>query len=201
MPAPARNNTDTAREMTAVSRRFYQSVQCRPHNVDAVAQIVKSGHDVAGHAYLQDKPMNGMTPEEEETTIKKCLDLLEKTSGQRPTGWVSPSMAFSPHTHERLAAAGLKWHGDARDNDVPRVVDFKKGQMAHIPWSDFTDNRVLRSSSMDLCDVYKETFDYLKRTQGADGSWTGGHVGPVFITAVHLTILQLDNAVVPLYMR
>ena len=47
----------------------------------------------------------------------------------------------------------------------------------------------------------KETFDFLKRTQGADGSWTGGHVGPVFITAVHLTILQLDNAVVPLYMR
>jgi peptidoglycan/xylan/chitin deacetylase (PgdA/CDA1 family) len=128
---------------------------------EAVAQIVKSGHDVAGHAYLQDKPMNGMTSEEEEATIKKCLDLLEKTSGQRPVGWVSPSMAFSPHTHELLAAAGLKWHGDARDNDVPRFVSFKNGQMAHIPWSDFTDNRVLRSSSIDLWDVYKETFDYL----------------------------------------
>ncbi len=47
----------------------------------------------------------------------------------------------------------------------------------------------------------KETFENLKRSQGADGSWTGGHVGPVFITAVHLSILQLDNAVVPLYMR
>ena len=70
-------------------------------------------------------------------------------------------MAFSPHTHELLAAAGLKWHGDARDNDVPRVVNFKNGEMAHIPWSDFTDNRVLRSSSMDLWDVYREAFDYL----------------------------------------
>jgi allantoinase len=128
---------------------------------DAVAQIVKSGHDVAGHAYLQDKPMNGMTPEEEEATITKCLDLLEKTSGQRPQGWVSPSMAFSPHTHDLLSAAGLKWHGDARDNDVPRMVNLKHGQMAHIPWSDFTDNRVLRSSSMDLWDVYREAFDYL----------------------------------------
>lgn len=128
---------------------------------DAVAEIVKSGHDVAGHAYLQDKPMNGMTAEEEEATITKCLDLLEKTSGQRPHGWVSPSMAFSPHTHDLLAAAGLKWHGDARDNDVPRIVDLKHGRMAHIPWSDFTDNRVLRSSSMDLWDVYREAFDYL----------------------------------------
>ena len=37
--------------------------------------------------------------------------------------------------------------------------------------------------------------------QSADGSWTGGHVGPSFITAVHLTILQLDNACLPIYQR
>jgi peptidoglycan/xylan/chitin deacetylase (PgdA/CDA1 family) len=128
---------------------------------EAVAQIVKSGHDVAGHGYLQDKPMNGMTPEEEANTIKTCIGLLEKTSGQRPLGWVSPTLAFSPHTHDLLGAAGLKWHGDARDNDVPRLIRTKGGEMAHIPWSDFTDNRVLRSSSMDLWDVYKEAFDYL----------------------------------------
>lgn len=47
----------------------------------------------------------------------------------------------------------------------------------------------------------KSTFDYLKRTQQPDGSWTGGHVGPIFITSVHLTILQLDKAVLPIYQR
>jgi hypothetical protein len=47
----------------------------------------------------------------------------------------------------------------------------------------------------------KATFDNLVRSQGADGSWQGGHVGPVFITAVHLTILQLDNAALPIYQR
>jgi hypothetical protein len=45
------------------------------------------------------------------------------------------------------------------------------------------------------------TFENLARTQQNDGSWTGGHVGPVFITAVHLTILQLDNATLPIYQR
>lgn len=128
---------------------------------EAVAQIVKSGHDVAGHGWLQDQPMNGMSAAEEEVTIKKCVELLEKTSAQEPRGWVSPSLAFSPHTRDLLGAAGLKWHGDARDNDVPRVIQTKSGDMAHIPWSDFTDNRVLRSSSVDLWDVYKEAFDYL----------------------------------------
>lgn len=47
----------------------------------------------------------------------------------------------------------------------------------------------------------KATFDNLMRSQAADGSWSGGHVGPIFITAVHLTMMQLDNAVLPLYQR
>jgi hypothetical protein len=33
------------------------------------------------------------------------------------------------------------------------------------------------------------------------GYWSGGHVGPVFITAIHLSIMQLDNAVLPMYQR
>jgi len=47
----------------------------------------------------------------------------------------------------------------------------------------------------------KSTFDYLQRTQGADGSWSGGQVGPIYITAVHLAIMQLDNATLPIYQR
>jgi hypothetical protein len=47
----------------------------------------------------------------------------------------------------------------------------------------------------------KATFENLLRTQGSDGSWSGGHVGPVFITAVHLTILQLDNNTLPIYQK
>jgi hypothetical protein len=47
----------------------------------------------------------------------------------------------------------------------------------------------------------KEVFDNLKNTQANDGSWSGGHVGPVMITSVYLTILQLDKATLPIYQR
>jgi hypothetical protein len=47
----------------------------------------------------------------------------------------------------------------------------------------------------------KETFDNLLRTQAGDGSWSGSHVGPVFATAVYLSIMQLDNAALPIYQR
>jgi len=49
---------------------------------------------------------------------------------------------------------------------------------------------------------YREaTFDHLKQTQSAEGYWTGSHVGPTFATACYLTIMQLDNAALPIYQR
>jgi hypothetical protein len=47
----------------------------------------------------------------------------------------------------------------------------------------------------------KATFDGIKNSQQADGSWQGGQVGPVFITAVHLSILQLEKGCLPLYQK
>jgi len=36
---------------------------------------------------------------------------------------------------------------------------------------------------------------------GADGSWSQGYIGPVYTTAINLTILQLPNAALPIYQR
>ena len=35
----------------------------------------------------------------------------------------------------------------------------------------------------------------------ADGSWNQGYIGPVYTTAINLTILQLENAALPIYQR
>jgi allantoinase len=128
---------------------------------DGVQQIVKSGHEVAAHAYTQDQLMSYMTPEQEKATISSCVDLLEKISGSRPKGWISPTMAFSPNTRSLLAEAGLLWDGDARDADLPSVVETGHGKIVHIPGSNHTDVRAMESSSRDLWDIYKEGFDYL----------------------------------------
>jgi hypothetical protein len=50
-------------------------------------------------------------------------------------------------------------------------------------------------------DYRVRTFDSLISTQQADGSWPGQHAGPVFSTSIYLSIMQLDNAVLPLYQR
>lgn len=47
----------------------------------------------------------------------------------------------------------------------------------------------------------EQMFGYLKATQQVDGSWPGAYVGPVYDTATALTILQLENNTLPIYMR
>jgi hypothetical protein len=58
-----------------------------------------------------------------------------------------------------------------------------------------------KSDGLKWSTFRKSSFDSLVKSQSSDGSWTGGQVGPVFITAVHLCILQLDKAALPIYQR
>jgi len=41
----------------------------------------------------------------------------------------------------------------------------------------------------------------LVREANPDGSWSQGYIGPVYTTAINLTILQLENATLPIYER
>lgn len=144
---------------------FFTNARCAEIAPDTVKQIIKSGHDIGGHNYTQDALLAYMTPEEEQTTINKCLNILGDTSGKRPTGWLSSVLAFTENTVEFLAAEKLSWHADVTYIDLPHRIETKHGPIAAVPNSDFTDNRVMRSSPRDLWDVYKGTFDYLYRSE------------------------------------
>jgi prenyltransferase beta subunit len=46
-----------------------------------------------------------------------------------------------------------------------------------------------------------KVFARIVKEQNPDGSWTQGYIGPVYTTAINLTILQLENAALPIYQR
>jgi peptidoglycan/xylan/chitin deacetylase (PgdA/CDA1 family) len=130
---------------------------------DAVEEIHKRGHEIAGHSYTQDTILPYLTPAEEKEVILKCRAIIEKAAGVRPVGWFSPVAAPTAHTAEFLAEAGFLWHGDYNDTDLPYIFETAMGKLVAIAHSDFTDNRTLRSSPRDFYNVYKDTFDYLYR--------------------------------------
>lgn len=144
---------------------FFANARCTEQYPDAVKQIVKSGHDLAGHAYTQDQLLAYMTPEEQFKTITHSVELLQSCGGKKVTGWGSPVMAFTPETAGLLAKAGLSWTCDVTYADLPIRIHTPHGIVAGVPTSDFSDNRLLRGNPQELVDVYKGTFDYLAENE------------------------------------
>lgn len=148
-------------DQCGVPATFCTNARCAEIYPGAIGQIMRSGHDVAAHGYTQDLHLSDMTPEKQQQTIRRCVDLLGQVSGKGPEGWLSPTLAWTPYTDDFLAQENLLWHGDANYTDLPRRVHTPHGAIAHIPHSDYTDNRVTWLSPRQYYDCYQETFDYL----------------------------------------
>lgn len=131
----------------------------------AVTELHRRGHEIAAHSYTQDLILPYLAREEEREVIQRCSRIIENAVGARPVGWFSPVAAPTVHTAEIIAAEGFQWHGDYNDTDLPYRFATSKGTLVAIPHSDFTDNRVLRGSPRDFYQVYKDTFDFLYRTE------------------------------------
>jgi len=132
---------------------------------EAIKALHTKGHELAGHAYTQDQILCYLSPEEEKNVIRQCSKIIEGAVGTKPAGWFSPRATPTQYTAEFLAEEGFLWHGDYNDTDLPYPLKTAKGTIVAIPHSDFTDNRVLRGSPRDFCQIYKDTLDYLYKTE------------------------------------
>ena len=144
---------------------FFTNALCTEEYPDAVRQIVKSGHDLAGHSYAQDTLLAYMSLADQEATIRRSIDLLEDCGGKKVNGWGSPVVAFTPETAGFLAKAGLTWTTDVTYVDLPIRIHTPHGVIAGVPTTDFSDNRVMRASPRDLYDAHMGTFNYLIRNE------------------------------------
>ena len=102
---------------------------------EQTAMVVEAGHEIGIHGYSHENPIS-MTPEQEEAVLDKCIDLVTKVSGRRPTGYVAPWWEFSPVTNELLLKRGIKYdhslmHKDfepyyVRVGDRWTLIDYSK---------------------------------------------------------------------------
>jgi len=81
------------------------SVETFPEQTEA---IVAAGHEMGVHGYSHENPI-AMTREQETEVLDKCIGLVEKVSGRRPTGYVAPWWEFSRVTNELLLERGIKY--------------------------------------------------------------------------------------------
>ncbi|SEA54265.1 polysaccharide deacetylase family protein [Rubrimonas cliftonensis] len=95
------------------------SIETFPEQMKAVAD---AGHEIGVHGYSHENPI-AMTRAQETAVLDKCIDLVEKLSGRRPTGYVAPWWEFSTVTNELLLERGVKYdHSLMHDDFTPYYV-------------------------------------------------------------------------------
>lgn len=124
----------------------------------AVQEIRRRGHEIAGYGYSSDRWLDGLSPNEERQDILKTLDILERVSGSRPVGWVSPDLRPGDRTLEVLAGAGIQWNGDFPNDDLPYVVQAAGKPLVIIPYTKESDDREIYQVNRQQPRVWTNNF-------------------------------------------
>jgi hypothetical protein len=100
---------------------------------EAIKAIADGGHEVLSHSYAMDVVPALLSDEDEKSNIDRCTQLLEKASGKKVVGWLSPRGTSKPSTPELLANRGYRWYGDVFDADLPYVLEYGTKKIVAIP--------------------------------------------------------------------
>jgi peptidoglycan/xylan/chitin deacetylase (PgdA/CDA1 family) len=114
---------------------FYTSGVVAERYPDLLAAIAARGHVVAAHGWSQGTLPPYLTPDAEREDIAHCVDVLTRTAGHAPPGWLSPRCTPSTVTSQLLAHAGFRWHADMFDSDLPYRIDTAGGALIGMPFT------------------------------------------------------------------
>ena len=98
-----------------------------------VRRIAELGHEIVNHSWGMDVIPVYFDEAGERENLQRNHDILLRTGGVAPTGWISPRGTGSPISSRLLAEAGYRHHGDVNDDDRPYVMDFGGKRIVGIP--------------------------------------------------------------------
>jgi peptidoglycan/xylan/chitin deacetylase (PgdA/CDA1 family) len=137
-----------------------------------VREIADRGHEVLSHSYAMDVVPALLSDEDERKNIERCTGLLEKASGRKIIGWLSPRGTSKPTTPALLAETGYRWYGDVFNVDLPYVIGEGNKRIAAIPLSyDVNDMpsmkyghppRMMLESYNEVIDIARARHDELR---------------------------------------
>ena len=122
---------------------------------DTTRMVVDAGHEIGMHGYSHENPI-AMTPEQEERVMDKCIELIEKVAGRRPTGYVAPWWEFSPVSNELLLKKGIKYDHSLMNDDFHPFYVRVGDSWTPIDYSKHPDEwmvPLMRGEETDLIDI------------------------------------------------
>ena len=122
-------------ERTDTRALFYTSGILADRFPDLLAAISQQGHALGAHGYLQSTIPAYQTREQEAADLARCITAITTAAGRAPTGWLSPRCTPSVNTSALTAAAGLQFHADMFDSDLPYMLATDAGPIVGIPFT------------------------------------------------------------------
>jgi peptidoglycan/xylan/chitin deacetylase (PgdA/CDA1 family) len=134
----------------------------------AVKAIADGGHEVLSHSYTMDVVPGLLKEEEQRELIRYCTALLERATGKKLQGWLSPRGTSGPGFARLLTEAGYRWYGDVFDDDLPYVQSFGDRRIVAIPLgTDVNDMQFMKFGNVPhlMLDSFNENLE-VARAQG-----------------------------------
>jgi allantoinase len=149
-----------------------------------VGECLKRGYELAAHGVSASRMLSSkMSEAEEADVIGSCIEAIERTSGQRPTGWVGQDYGQSARTPKLLADAGLAYLCDWPNDDAPYLMTHLNARtgrpLISLPnqaeWDDVQLLWHRKTMTQRFPEIVGEAFDVLH----AEGSrFFGLHIHP-----------------------
>jgi hypothetical protein len=146
--------------------------------------------------------------------IERAKDYIEKC--MTPDGGIQYSLKSGGGSRPPITAAALAAMNNAGEYEsemTKKMFKYCKDNVwpaggnshslhGHWHYTHLYYSQVMyRQGEDEYKKYYSDISEDILRKQSADGSWKEGHVGPVYTTALNVTILLMDNGYLPIYQR
>jgi len=149
---------------------FTAAAQALERAPDLTREIVAQRHEVCSHGWRWVHQF-GMDEATEREFIRRAVDSINRTCGERPYGWLSRYL-LTPNTRRLLIEAGFTYHMDDYSDDLPFWNDPAARDIVIMPYAlDSNDMKMWTDPAMtpaQWLDYAIDSFDWLY-AEGAAG--------------------------------
>jgi len=112
----------------------------------AVEEMKQRRWEFLGHGINNSSNLGQLAPGSEMQFIKSALDTIEKATGKKVNGWISPGRIETARTLDLLAELGVTYTGDWNNDDQPYRMKVKSGRMYSLPYCLMVEDTTLYSA-------------------------------------------------------
>ncbi|EAH7430642.1 polysaccharide deacetylase [Campylobacter coli] len=174
---------------------------------EQMKMIVDAGHEIGAHGYSHENPI-AMSAKQEEDVLLKSIELIEKISGKKPSGYVAPWWEFSNITNELLLKHGIKYGHSLMHNDFTPYYVRVGDKWTKIDYSKDAKEwmkPLVRGQETDLIEIpanwYLDDLPpmmFIKKSPNSFGFVSPRDIGQMWIDQFDWVYREMDYAIFPM---